>query len=534
MRFQFTLKQKFDFGLVVLPILTTTVFATIRYLGKNAQFFYLERNHSLLMREIRADITAVRSGSTSVQLVSVESLTKNFDRALSILQAGRDELNTAEKALFKLSGFGALFETMDKSFAQTNAIQAVVKNSLGHKIDDKLIAEIEAFLNTQHAQSDQFVPLLFNAVTTTKLAVTALSLLSISLVAWVGWVSRRSVLSPLRSAIHAAEQITAGDLRVSLATDQYDEMGDLMRALKKMTQSITGIVQEVRAGSAAIAGTAEQIALGHNNLSERTEHQASTLEQTAASSEKLAATVERNAQLSQEAGELTKKASTAVEHSGEAVNKVVEMMGHIHDSAEQVTEIIGLIDHIAFQTNILALNAAVEAARAGEHGRGFAVVAAEVRTLSQRSGTAAKEIRALIATSMERVVAGKSLAKEASEAMRQSVEQARTTAELTRQITDASDEQSAGIQQVSQAIMQLDHVAQQNAALVVEVRTASVALDTQARKLVKLVDIFKTGDSIAASTIKPALPESRLVERPVPTKKQVLRALQTDDDWAEF
>lgn len=534
MRIQFTLKQKFDFCFVVLLILAVTVFAAVRYLGKNAEFFHLERNHRLLLSEIRADIAAVRFRSPVARIVSPETLLKKFDEALNILRSGQDELNAVEKALFKLGGFGRLFDTMDTSIAQTGVIHALLAKNLGREIDDIMIEEIETFLDIQYAESDQFVPLMFKAVTTTKLAVTALSILSITLVAWTGWVSRRSVLSPLQSAIHAAKQITSGDLRVSLATNQHDEMGDLMRALQKMTTSISGIVQEVRAGSVAIAGAAEQITVGHNNLSERTEHQASTLEQTAAGSEELAATVARNAQLSQEASDLTKKASNAAELSGEAVNKVIEMMSHIHDSAKQVTEIIGVIDHIAFQTNILALNAAVEAARAGEHGRGFAVVATEVRSLAQRSGTAAKEIRALIATSMERVAAGNSLAKKAGDAMQQSVEQARRSAELTREITDASDEQSAGIQQVSQAIMQLDHVAQQNAALVEEASAAAVALDTQARKLVELVDIFNTGEPHAAPTVKRAPPSSRAKERQVSTSKQIVRELQTSDEWSEF
>jgi methyl-accepting chemotaxis protein len=311
MRTRLTLKQKFDFSFVVLVLLALTVFGAVRYLGKNAQFFHLERNHRLLMSEIRADIAAVRFRSPVARIVSTETLIKKIDRSLIVLRTGQNELTAAEKALFKLGGFGQLFDTMDNSIVQTQDIHALLTKNLGREIDDNMIEEIEIFLDIQYAQSDQFVPLMLKAVTTTKLAVTALSMLSIALVAWAGWVSRRSVLLPLQSAIHAANQITAGDLRVSLATDQQDEMGDLMRALQKMTASITGIVQEVRAGSVAIAGAAEQIAVGHNNLSGRTEHQASTLEQTAASSEELSATVSRNAQLAQEASSLAQDASRA-------------------------------------------------------------------------------------------------------------------------------------------------------------------------------------------------------------------------------
>ena len=267
-------------------------------------------------------------------------------------------------------------------------------------------------------------------------------------------------------------------------------------------------------------------------MSERTEHQASTLEQTAASSEELSATVSRNAQLAQEASALTKNASQAAEASGVAVKKVIEMMEDINTSAKQIADIIGLIDHIAFQTNILALNAAVEAARAGEHGRGFAVVATEVRSLAQRSATAAKEIRNLIAASLQKVANGNVVANQAGEAMRQSVQQAHRTAEITRAITEASHEQSAGIQQVSQAIMQLDQVAQQNAALVEEAGAAASALDSQARNLVNLVGRFKTKhDSVRTPIVRPAKPSTNV--RPARTTLASKQECE-QDEWETF
>ncbi len=534
MRVQLTLKQKFNFGFVVLVILTLTMFSAVRYLGKSALSFYQERNVRMLMAEVREAADAVRYRSPAAQLVSAESLIEKLSRVQQILHEGNNELTAAEQFIFRLNGFGKIFDTLEKAVVQTDEVKDILRTRIGKELDDKTVDQLHAYLEIQQTQAKEFLPLMFDAVSMIKISVIALSIITIALVAWTGWVARRSVLGPLGTAIDAAQKISSGDLRVSIATDQRDEMGDLMRALKHMTMSINNIVREVRSSSVAIATAADQISTGQEDLSARTEHQASTLEETATSIEELSATVSRNAQLAREASGLSKNASTAAEASGDAVNKVVAMMGDIQGSAEQIANIIGVIDHIAFQTNILAINAAVEAARAGEHGRGFAVVATEVRHLAQRSGGAAKEIRTLISRSMERVAAGNSLAQEAREAMQQSVGQARTTADLTHQITDASNEQSAGIQQVTQAIIQLDHVAQQNAALVEEASAAAATLDTQARKLVDLVDIFKTGDSIAAPTFKQVLPESRLIERPVPTKNQVVRSVQTSDEWAEF
>lgn len=548
MRFRYTLKQKFNFSFVVLIILALTMFSAVRYLGKSALSFYQERNVRMLMAEIREDVNALRYRSPLAQLVSAESLVEKLDRVQVMLREGNAELTAPEQFAFRLNGFGAIFDTLEKAVVQTEEVKQLLKPRIGSELDDKIIDQVISYLDIQQKQAREFLPLMFDAVTVIKVSVIAMSVLAIILVAWTGWVSRRSVLVPLKSAIDAAQQITAGDLRVSIQTDQGDEMGELMLALKKMTTSITNIVHEVRSGSVAIASAADQISTGQQDLSARTEHQASTLEETAASSEELTSTVSRNADLAREANGLTKQASAAAEASGQAVTEVVEMMAVIYASSKRIVDIIGLIDHIAFQTNILALNAAVEAARAGEHGRGFAVVASEVRNLAQRSGTAAKEIRTLIGDSLEKIQNGNVLADKAGQAMRQNVERARRAAEINRIISEASEEQVSGIDQVNQAVMQLDQVTQQNAALVEEASGAAEALDMQARKLVSLVSIFKTGRESEISAHRDSRPAYAISANvstktgysaaaqkpnraiPRPTKTQSNR----EENWAEF
>ena len=233
----------------------------------------------------------------------------------------------------------------------------------------------------------------------------------------------------------------------------------------------------------SIASASSQIAQGNSDLSQRTEEQASSLEETAASMEELTSTVQQNANNASQADRLVEQASAVALRGGEVVDGVVQTMSAISDSSRRIADITGVIDGIAFQTNILALNAAVEAARAGEQGRGFAVVAGEVRTLAQRSAVAAKEIKALIDESVQRVEGGTRQVDEAGSTMREVVDSVRQVATLVREISSASAEQSSGIGQVNQAVAQMDTVTQQNAALVEEAAAAAASMQEQAGRL---------------------------------------------------
>ncbi len=302
------------------------------------------------------------------------------------------------------------------------------------------------------------------------------------------------------------EEVAAGNLAIHIDTHGRDEVGQLIRSLAGMRDSLARVVGSVRMSAESVAAASTQIAQGNNDLSARTEQQASSLEETAASMEELNATVRRNADNARQANELAISASRVAEQGGDAVGEVVQTMKGITESSRRIADIIGTIDGIAFQTNILALNAAVEAARAGEQGRGFAVVASEVRSLAQRSASAAREIKELISTSVERVEQGTVLVDRAGETMTQVVGSIREVTGIMAEISSASQEQSQGVSQVGEAVVQMDQVTQQNAALVEESAAAAGSLHGQARRLVESVAFFRLGAARAGAETVPALP----------------------------
>jgi len=313
----------------------------------------------------------------------------------------------------------------------------------------------------------------------------------------------RAVARPLQHAVKLAQQVAAGNLGSHIEVHSRDETGQLLQALKDMNNSLLQIVGEVRQGTDSIATASSQIAMGNQDLSARTEEQASSLEQTAASMEELTATVKQNAASAQQANQMASAASQVAVRGGAAVSKVVQTMSDINASSRKIVDIIGVIDSIAFQTNILALNAAVEAARAGDQGRGFAVVASEVRTLAQRSASAAKEIKQLIDASVTKVEEGNGQVEQAGKTMEEIVHSVRRVTDIMGEITAASHEQTAGIEQVNQAVTQMDQMTQQNAALVEEAAAATDALQGQAAALSKVVSVFDLGQATALAAHQP-------------------------------
>jgi len=301
----------------------------------------------------------------------------------------------------------------------------------------------------------------------------------------------RYIQRSLNAAVTVAETVRSGDLSMRLGTPGQDEFGALMRALDGMANSLRQIVTQVRSGTEQIADASHQIAQGNQDLSERTEQQASNLQMTASTMEELSATVRQSADSAEEANQLAHQASGVAQRGGEAVNRVVQTMGEIETSSRRIGEIIGVIDGISFQTNILALNAAVEAARAGEQGRGFAVVASEVRNLAQRSATAAKEIKTLIADSAERVRNGSEQVEAAGQTMAELVRSVQQVSVLIGEISAAAAEQRSGIAGVSQSVNELDRSTQQNAALVEQASAAADSMTGQTGELARAVSVFK-------------------------------------------
>jgi methyl-accepting chemotaxis protein len=334
-----------------------------------------------------------------------------------------------------------------------------------------------------------------------------------------GWIVSRSITSPIAQAVAVARRIAEGDLRAEVQTTRRDELGDLLQAIGGMAVNLRHLVGEVVNGAHLVADTSTQIAQGNVDLSQRTEEQASTLEETASSMEELTSSVTQNADHARQASELAVDASQVARKGGEVVGQVVRTMTGISDSSRKISEIIGVIDGIAFQTNILALNAAVEAARAGEQGRGFAVVAAEVRNLAQRSAAAAKEIKALIGSSVEQVDAGSRLVEAAGRTMDDIVASVKKVSDLISEIAAASHEQSSGIEQVNTAVTQMDQVVQQNASLVEEATGATESMKEQAATLLRTVARFRIDDAAAQpARVQPPAPAAAAAEAAAPAR----------------
>jgi methyl-accepting chemotaxis protein-1 (serine sensor receptor) len=379
----------------------------------------------------------------------------------------------------------------------------------------------------------------------------------------------RAIGRPLGEALGHFDAIAAGDLRRPVTIRSHDEMGQLLEGIAKMQRSLTETVRSVRGGSESIATATRQIAAGNLDLSSRTEEQASALQETASSMEQLTGTVKQNADNARQASSLAANASEIANRGNTVVGQVVGTMGEINQSSTKIAEIISIIEGIAFQTNILALNAAVEAARAGEEGRGFAVVAGEVRSLAQRSSAAAKEIKELIDTSVERVRSGSALVDQAGRTMTEVIGAVQRVTDIMGEIAAASEEQSSGIDQVARAVTQMDEVTQQNAALVEEAAAAAQSLEDQAGKLRTAVAVFQLeeGDfkapaaqivrraaakpavrkkvpataSARASTATPQLTQAPAAAAtpaaaPVkaPAKAPALPAAASDKDWETF
>jgi methyl-accepting chemotaxis protein len=301
------------------------------------------------------------------------------------------------------------------------------------------------------------------------------------------------VARPVHEAVLVARRVAEGDLSNRIVSTARGEAGLLLRTMQEMNDKLVGIVINVRSGTESITSGASEISNGSIDLSARTEQQAASLEETASSMEELTATVKQNADHAHQASKLAVSASEVAVKGGEVVSEVVGTMASINDSSKRIAEIIGVIDGIAFQTNILALNAAVEAARAGEQGRGFAVVASEVRNLAQRSAAAAKEIKALIDDSVEKVNAGTLLADKAGNTMNEVVTSVKRVPGIIGEIADASAEQTTGIEQVNQAIAAMDQATHQNAALVAQAAAAANSMREHAGALNRVIGAFVLG-----------------------------------------
>ncbi len=371
-------------------------------------------------------------------------------------------------------------------------------------------------LLTQRAKTD-------NAMVSADISRTSYISMSVLILAVVvgvatGVVLVRGITLPLQQAIGIAQRVAEGNLTADIAVHSRNEFGQLIGALRDMNASLAHIVHDVRSSTHTIHDASDQIAAGNLDLYRRTEQQSSSLQVTAASMEELTSTVRQNGGNAVQANALALSAAEIAGKGGAVVSQVVSTMGSINASAKKIVDIIAVIDGIAFQTNILALNAAVEAARAGEQGRGFAVVATEVRSLAQRSASAAKEIKNLIADSVEKVEHGSQLVDQAGATMEEIVSSVKRVTSIIGEISLASKEQSDGIDHVNHAIGEMDSATQQNAALVQQATSSANALEEQAKHLVELVSIFKLHETQDTRSPAPKRPGSATKAFPVQTQ----------------
>jgi methyl-accepting chemotaxis protein len=414
---------------------------------------------------------AQRMKAASADRPEVQARYEAVDAAITKLEkAAADVLDMKSGGL---AGAAMFMTGSDKAFAELKAKAA------------ELTAQEVA---NGHAQAKSAA----TAVVVGNRLTTGLALAGLLLSALATWVCVRLITQPLGRALAMAREVAGGNLKRQDVQAGRDATGQVLSALDQVSTQLSQTIAGIRGAADQINTASTEIAQGNQDLSARTEQTASALEQTAATMEHLSTAVRDNAATARQAKQVADDALVQARQGGDAVDDVVRTMATIDQQAKRISEIIGVIDGIAFQTNILALNAAVEAARAGEQGRGFAVVAQEVRALAGRSGTAAKEIRALIGTSVEQIGDGSSKVRLAGETMHKIVGSIDRVSTLVTEISTANAEQASGFGEVNEAVTHMDQATQQNAALVEQAAAAAESLQQQSAALLKSIQYFKT------------------------------------------
>ena len=563
-------KLVLSFGVVLLISVATAILSYIRIdgLGDDIGLTNKDRYPKIVLAQnIKNNINEVARCLRNVLLMSNKA---DIDKEFGTIErdvanntadlAKLDKMITSEKGRQNLKNLVQKREVFTKSRVQFNELFHSGKKdeAIAYLYTDlrpvqlaymDAVDEVISFQEELMAASQSSAESQINGTHVQLLALGFAGLIAGTILAIV---TTRRITIPLLEAVQIAAKVAEGDLTSMVKASGSDEIGQLIQALSNMNASLQKIVGKVRKGADSIANASGEIATGNMDLSGRTERQASSLEETASSMEELASTVKQNSDNARQAKHLATSASEVATRGGMVMTEVVDKMQAINESARKIVDIISVIDGIAFQTNILSLNAAVEAARAGEQGRGFAVVASEVRSLAQRSAAAAREIKALIGDSVEKVEAGSKLVGAAGTTMEEIVASVTRVTDIIAEISAAGDEQSAGIEQINRAVIEMDNVTQQNASLVEQAAAAAASMQEQASQLAGMVSVFKLDSTaapvapvkaIAAATPKPTSKVLPMVQRQMskPMQRPAAQRLEattgnrvTGGGWEEF
>ena len=513
------------FSLVLLVIIGAMGFIALDRTRGTLEVLFSQRVQTLTdMSDLRTALGDLRRAEKDIIInfnntVEVAALRESWGKTLAALrksladvrqvQAGDAAFVAAiDKSLDEIKQYEAgivpIFDQIERAQIDGAGGGAYADRLKTHmEATDQLFSRLATSAREQMQEARQGVDTL--AATMSGLIGVAL-VLALAVLIPLTYLSVRSITRSLAQARDLAERIAGGDLSRDTQALNHDEVGQLVTAMGRMQQSLRGLVRQVQDAAGNISTASSEIATGNHDLSQRTEQTAANLEEAASSMEMLTSTVQQSAQASRQASDFASSAAEVAARGGAVVSQVVSTMDQITTSSRKIADITGVIDSIAFQTNILALNAAVEAARAGEQGRGFAVVASEVRSLAQRSAGAAKEIKELIGSSVERVEDGSRLVSQAGQTMTEIVGSVRRVSGIIHEITASAAEQSDNIGHISQSVTQLDQKTQQNAALVEQSTAASESLREQALQLTRAVSQFKLHDGATASVQPGALP----------------------------
>ena len=534
------------FSLVLLVIIGAMGFIALDRTRGTLEVLFSQRVQTLTdMSDLRTALGDLRRAEKDIIInfnntVEVAALRESWGKTLAALrksladvrqvQAGDAAFVAAiDKSLDEIKQYEAgivpIFDQIERAQIDGAGGGAYADRLKTHmEATDQLFSRLATSAREQMQEARQGVDAL--AATMSGLIGVAL-VLALAVLIPLTYLSVRSITRSLAQSRDLAERIAGGDLSRDTQALNHDEVGQLVTAMGRMQQSLRGLVRQVQDAAGNISTASSEIATGNHDLSQRTEQTAANLEEAASSMEMLTSTVQQSAQASRQASDFASSAAEVAARGGAVVSQVVSTMDQITTSSRKIADITGVIDSIAFQTNILALNAAVEAARAGEQGRGFAVVASEVRSLAQRSAGAAKEIKELIGSSVERVEDGSRFVSQAGQTMTEIVGSVRRVSGIIHEITASAAEQSDNIGHISQSVTQLDQKTQQNAALVEQSTAASESLREQALQLTRAVSQFKLHDGAAASAQPGGLPAAAAARGRQPARaRQAQVALQ--------